>query len=118
MQKAGLPAIRQVYLQAELVQAGENIPPGLEVAIPEGKPGGALGTVLERSRLLCLKQYHKPQHDDDSWLAQLTHTKDYHLLDSRQLAVYAREPPSPPPPLSPFDVWSKDQSSSQYLLQL
>ena len=64
----------------------------MEVAIPEGKPGGALGIVLERSRLLCLKQYNKPQHSDSAYLAQLTATKDYHLLDGRQLAVYAREP--------------------------
>jgi len=97
-----------VRLQAELVQAGDAVPQGLEVAIPEGKPGGALGTVLERSRLMCLKQYQKPQHSKSSYLAQLAQSKDHHVLSNQQLAVYASEtfflgmqpctcpPPSPP----------------------
>ena len=84
------------------MKAGDNVPAGLEVAIPEGKPGGALGTVLERSRLICLKQYQKPQHTDTSYLAQLTSTKDYHLLNNQQLAVYARENPMPCPANVPY----------------
>jgi hypothetical protein len=78
-------------VQAELVQAGETVPAGLEVPIPEGKPGGALGTVLERSRLLCLKQYQKPLHTDTSYLSQLAQMREHHALNNKQLAVFARE---------------------------
>lgn len=50
---------------------GDKVPLALEVEIPEGRPGGALGTVLERSRQLCLTTYEKPLLSDTSYLSDI-----------------------------------------------
>eukprot|EP00884_Botryococcus_braunii_P001926 jgi/Botrbrau1/11734/Bobra.0195s0061.1 len=51
----------------ELAAAGDAVPPDLAVPIPEGRPRGALGTVLERSRRLSLTVYEKPLFTDTSY---------------------------------------------------
>lgn len=47
-------------MQNELVAAGDEVPHHVQVEIPPGKPTGALGTALERSRQLALRRYNKP----------------------------------------------------------
>lgn len=65
-------------MKQELAVAGPNVPPPLVVPLPPGVPVGALGTVLERSRQLCLQRYTKgcllegaALDDGDRWAAHL-----------------------------------------------
>lgn len=63
------------------------------ISIPEGKPVGALGTVLERSRQLCLKQYEKPMFNEHAWREVLLNFRDVPLLTKEQEAVFAGKLP-------------------------
>lgn len=58
-------------VRQELAQIGHisAISPHLVVDLPMGNPGGALGTVLERSRQLCLQMYEKELLKKDSFMA-------------------------------------------------
>ena len=68
------------------------MPQRYAIEIPEGKPRGALGTVLELSRQLCLKQYIKPLYTGYSWQDALEGHKDALTLSKKQRAVFAGMP--------------------------
>ena len=78
-----------IYMQAELVDARDKVPELLAVPIPEDKPKGALGTVLERSRQICMKQYVKPLFTELGHLELLGSLRERPLLTHRQEAVFA-----------------------------
>lgn len=65
------------------------MPPHLAVDLPEHGPSGALGTVLERSRTLCMLQYEREQCREDSFL-QAALKLDV-VLSGPQLAVFEGE---------------------------
>ena len=50
---------------------------------------GALGTVLERSRQISLKQYEKPIFTKQAWMEALQNFRDVPLLTKEQKAVFA-----------------------------
>ena len=77
--------------QADLIKLGDKVPEGMVVPIPEGKPAGALGTVLERSRQISLKQYEKPTFTKQAWREALHYFRDMPLLTKQQEAVFAGE---------------------------
>lgn len=76
-------------MQVELKSAKEEVPLKLQVSIPEGKPGGALGAVLERSRQLSLMRYNKPLYDEESYKDYLAAPRQPVILNRRQEAVLA-----------------------------
>ena len=78
-------------LQAELIKAGDKVPEQLVLPIPDDKPKGALGTVLERSRQICMKQYIKPLFTEELHLEVLQNLRDKPLLSRKQQAVFASE---------------------------
>ena len=73
-------------------KAGSVVPENLVVEIPAGKPAGALGTVLERSRLLALKRYNVPRFAAGDHLEMLSSFRDNQNLSSKQEAVFAGKP--------------------------
>ena len=78
----------QKLLQADLVKLGDRVPEHMVVPIPEGKPVGALGTVLELSRLVCMKRYVKPILTEQGWREALMNFRDVILLTKEQEAVF------------------------------
>jgi exosome complex exonuclease RRP6 len=80
-------------LRAELLKLGpgaEAVPEELRVELPAGAPRGALGTVLERSRRLCLVQYERERLRPDSFMT--LYEKTGRVYTDEQLAVFAGEP--------------------------
>lgn len=75
-------------LQGELAKAGAAVPEHLLVALPTGGPGGALGTVLERSRALCLSRYEVERFHEAAYLDLYRGSRDLHF-SPEQLAVFA-----------------------------
>ncbi|KAL6781777.1 RRP7 [Auxenochlorella protothecoides x Auxenochlorella symbiontica] len=73
-------------MREELLASKESVPPHLAVDLPEHGPSGALGTVLERSRTLCMLQYEREQCREDSFL-QAALKLDV-VLSGPQLAVF------------------------------
>jgi hypothetical protein len=59
----------------------------LLVPLPPGAPGGALGLVLERSRLLCLARYTKEAFSPDAY--QQVVAKWGMALSPSQMSVFA-----------------------------
>ncbi|GAB4823405.1 hypothetical protein N2152v2_010451 [Parachlorella kessleri] len=74
-------------LRVELAARGDRVPEQLRVPLPPGCPAGALGTVLERSRRLCLLRYEKELLRPDSWLTLLG--KIDTPLNDEQAAAFA-----------------------------
>ncbi|CAD7701296.1 unnamed protein product [Ostreobium quekettii] len=58
-------------LRHQLIDQGEEVPEKFQVDLRDGSPTGALGTVLERSRILCLQRYEKPLLNEFSYLSIL-----------------------------------------------
>ncbi len=77
------------HLQEDLINLGDRVPENTVVPIPEGKPCGALGVVLERSRQISLKQYMKPLFNEQGWRDALQNYRDQPLLTREQEAVFA-----------------------------
>lgn len=71
------------------MEKGLKVPMALEVGIAAERPQGALGAVLERSRLLCLVRYEKELFTETSFLD--LYAKCGTELNSEQLAVFAGE---------------------------
>ena len=94
-------------VQNDLVsKAGSVVPENLVVEIPAGKPAGALGTVLERSRRLALKRYDVPRFAADDHLEMLSSFRDNQNLSSKQETVFAGKPRS-----GHGKAWQRQQGS-------
>jgi hypothetical protein len=78
-----------LWRQEELIGLGEEVPAGT-VELPAGAPGGALGTVLERSRALCLLRYEKELFTETSYLD--AYARCQVALSPAQLGVFAGAP--------------------------
>ena len=76
-----------LLLQAELSKQGDQVAPKLQLPLPAGVPAGALGTVLERSRQLCLQMYEKKLFSEQA--AQQAYNKSKLKLSTMQRGVYA-----------------------------
>lgn len=73
-------------VQEELLDSSEPVPPHLAVDLPDHGPGGALGTVLERSRTLCMLRYERELCREDSFLEAALRLDV--VLTTPQLAVF------------------------------
>ena len=61
--------------------------PELQLPLPAGAPAGALGTVLERSRQLCLQMYEKQLFSEQG--AEQAYNSSKLGLSASQQGVYA-----------------------------
>ena len=61
--------------------------PELQLPLPAGAPAGALGTVLERSRQLCLQMYEKQLFSEQA--AEQAYNNSKLGLSMTQQGVYA-----------------------------
>lgn len=73
----------------ELHSAGGEVPINLQVNIPESQPGGALGTVLERSRQLSLTRYEKPLFSESDHLKALETSREPIIFTKAQQEAFA-----------------------------
>ena len=73
-------------LQVELASV-PRVPDHLHSDLPVNGPASMTGVVLERSRRLCLQQYHKEVFAPDSYLDAFSRCQD--RLTRQQLAVFA-----------------------------
>ena len=76
-----------LLLQAELIKQGDQVAPELQLPLPAGVPAGALGTVLERSRQLCLQMYEKKLFSQQA--AEQAYSSSKLGLSTTQQGVYA-----------------------------
>ena len=81
-----------VLLQAELIKQGEEVTLELQLPLPAGAPVGALGTVLERSRQLCLQMYEKQLFSEQA--AEQAYNSSKLGLSATQQGVYAGRAPA------------------------
>ncbi|KAK9816813.1 hypothetical protein WJX72_005334 [[Myrmecia] bisecta] len=76
-------------LKEELLAQADRVPANLCVQLPAEVAPGALGTVLERSRRLCLQLYEKELFTETSYLDLYNRCRETNPLDAEQLAVFA-----------------------------
>ena len=73
-------------LRQEL-HACRSVPEGLQIAIPKGRPGGALGAVLQHSWQICGNLYRPPVLTETTYLTAYSKAKS--SLAAEELAAYA-----------------------------
>lgn len=74
-------------LRKELAECS-TVPEQLAIPLPSTGPQGALGTVLERSKQICLQLYEKELHNETSFMTLYSKAASESLSD-QQLSVFA-----------------------------